>query len=803
MRTTLRLGLYTACGFVSACAPVATSSTDSNFANVTWIGYLTFIVWVSLAVLALGGRRLAERTIGTLLRLAPTVAPPRSPVPIVSAPVRVADAAPYRIALEYLTSRRLTKLAFVAALVWVIVMATRQLETTGHWVHFSEAFAGVKTLLPITGFAAIKLWSFWAFSAAVVTGLLLQIDPELDFSDAVLAGAAGVWVIAYLLGQVLGPIGLFRPAVIWILLAGGVVQIWRKPPRLRIAAMSTGQKLALLAFGLVSVGMVLLELGSPLVPYMDVLTYAAATQRILSFGYHPFDNDPFGCWGPRAETPGLELFFAMLAMGSRVKLGVLAQSGTMVPMAALIIFTTYRLGVTLAGDTVGGMAALFLSFTNIVRRMTGMRGTAVDFALVALGLAFFLDRRRSPTLVAMGAIVLGAAVAGHAIDGGLAMLVAAAGALLWLAQRDSERFAISVLCLSGAALFAMPEVAIGMARHVAYPLLPLCQLVGLLLILLAVRRLSPGEVRDSKLVSWLSKGLVALLIVIVIHSNASGGDSIFTELMSEFPLLFLFALGGLIIWAASDDGSRQSLGAAIVVIALLAGTGNEVLNSLMSFSGSEVYQTALMDVGYKLKEYWCPYFLIFPAAIPFALLHDTRERTRLVVILALLTLLIYPWLPRYNVSYDYNEHSIPEEWNIELSGAAGGGWPETHDSRWTMNPDDFALVDFLRAEQASGRIGTDTHILHIAHDANVTGDFNRFSVFTGIDDDPIIPQIEGWAKGSRTRTTSLLAQALAERPPYILEQVSPPSSIKNPPDGYEEVFRRGTLRLLRRTAQPK
>ena len=97
------------------------------------------------------------------------------------------------------------------------------------------------------------------------------------------------------------------------------------------------------------------QLGSPVAPYMDVLTYPAAVQRILTFHvYLPFDNDAFGCWGARAQTPGLELFFTALALAAGVKLGVLAQSQIMTAMVALVILATYRLGLALADDVAGG-----------------------------------------------------------------------------------------------------------------------------------------------------------------------------------------------------------------------------------------------------------------------------------------------------------------------------------------------------------------------------------------------------------------------------------------------------------------
>ena len=690
----------------------------------------------------------------------------------------------------------------VASVAW---LAIRRLDGTPYSINFDAALAGLRPVLPVTGAAALKLWSFWGLSAIVIAGLSLQIDPTLDLLDAVLAGASGVWVVAYLLGQLLGPIRLFRPVTIWLLLAAGIIQLYRKPPRLPPLAASAGQKLTMISFGLLALGLMPLEFGSPLAPYMDVLSYPASVQRILSFGvYLPFDNDPFGCWGPRAQTPGLELFYAMLALGSRVKLGVLAHSGTMIPMAALLIFATYRLGLTLASDTVGGVAALLLFLTNIFRRLTGMRGTAVAFALVALGLAFFLDRRRNRTLVGAGAIVLGASVASHAIDGGLAMLAAATGALTWLVQGDYRRFTAGLGCLFGAALIALPELMIGLGKPVPYPLLPLAQIAGIAVIILAVKNLNRNAAQSEYRLPWLNGALVLLFVAWVMYCDAIAHDSMFVPIMRQLPLLSLFGLAGLVVWITVDDSFALPNGLALVAAMLLLGAIGQFLGLFAGITGNEAVRSGIDDIGFKLGEYWCPYFLVFPAAIPFALLFDMGFRSRMIVVLALLTMLIYPWYPRFHVDYNFDEHSIAEEWGIDLGIAAGGFWSGTHDSRWTMGSADFALVDYLRGEQALGRITTGTHILHIAQDATVMGDFNHFSVFTGINDDPMLYDIPGtdigWMATSRVRSIYQLSSALDEHPAYILEQISPPPWVKNPPDGYTEVFRKDTLRLFRRAA---
>ncbi len=790
--------------------PVTPSSTPptgpSSRSNPLAITILFAAAALLVAMLLFGGR--LQPALRRLRQSRPHRAPP-IPEPAPRDEPDLADTLPAE-AVEpvseppaYSSPDYLPIIAVTGAVIFVTLLAIHRLDGTPHDIRFRAAFAGLRNVLATTGVAAIKIWSFWALGTIVVGGLLLQIDPEMDLVDAVLGGAGGLWALAYFLGQLLGPIHLFRAPTFWILLAAAVFQLWRKPPVLRSFKLSTGQKLALLAFGLFSIGMIPLELGSPVAPYMDVLGAPGSVQRILSFGvYRPFDNDPYGCFGARAQVPGFELFLTMLASASHVNLGILAQSGMIVPMGAMVIFATYRLGLTLANDFAGGVAALFLFFTVLFRRLTGMRGTAVAFVMVGFGLAFFLDRRRGRTLTALGAILLGTSVAVHAIDGGLAVLTAGVGTLLWLAEGDSERFVTGILCLLGSVLFAFPELAIGIGKPVPYPLLPISQIAGIGVVLFAVRRMQTGEASAPQRVLWLSRGLVVLLVAAMLFLNATTRDSMFESIISQYPLLFIFALGGIVIWAALEGSLSASSGAAIVAFALLMGVVDDVAKGFVGAGGNEVLSSGVGDIAYKLEEFWCPYFMVFPAAIPFAALYRSRAMSRYLVILAALVLLIYPWYPRFDVDDNYNEHSISDEWGVDLGTAANGYWFGTHDARWAMGPDDFALVDFLRNEQASGRITPRTHILHIAHDAIVWRDFNRYAVYTGIDDDPFVYEIlssdAGWFAGSRVNEISALRRALTEHPPYILEQVDPPSWMKNPPDGYEEVFNRESLRLFRR-----
>lgn len=668
-----------------------------------------------------------------------------------------------RAAVEYAT--------IGAALVAITMLSYWRLKGAPWEIDVSAAIAGIKPVFGATFLAALKIWTFWAFLTAVGAGILLRLDAEIDFFDAILGGASGAWVAAWLLGNLLGPIGLFRAPVIWLLLL--IAGVWIMATRTRASAPrpTAGQALALLAFGLAALGLVPLELGSPAAPYMDVMACPASVQRILTFGHYlPFDNDAYGSWGPQAQTPGLELFLAMLAMGSRTQLGLLAHSGGMVPMAALTIFAAYRFGAATLGDTAGGIAALLLFFTNTFRRMVGMRGTAVAFALVAVGLAFVLDRKSRRMLVALGSLILGTAVASHAIDGGFAIAVAGI-AILWRNAHQPRVMLLRLVCVAGAVIFAGPEFAIAAGRILPYPILPLIQFVGVGVIVMASRALP--EPKTTAALGSEARGRDAMMVAIfaaaLIYTNTRDPNTIFAQIFQQFPMLSAFSAIGLLYIAALRGREARSIDGSPVVIALLltliveaAGQRLGASNVGLGQIGATERGELLADLHYKLDEYWTPFFLTFPAALPFAFVFNRGRRA--MVVATLLAILIFPWNARPAGNYDYQEHSIAEDWGIDLNVAARGYWGSTPDPRWMMGPKEMELVNLLYTEKDAGRITIKTHILHIAQDVIVWHEFNRFSVYTGIADDPVVYDIPGsdvqWLAGGRVRQMP----ALPERP---------------------------------------
>jgi len=693
-------------------------------------------------------------------------------------------------------------LAMWAGAAIVTLLAIHRLRLFPYHLSWSAAWEGIRPLLGETLWAAIKVWAFWGWGTLVLGGLALRAEPELEQCDAILVGAGGVWVLAFLVGNLLGPVRLFNWATLWGLLALGTAWLWRNPPRQRkFLAVSSGQRLAALAVVLLAVSYLPLQLGSPVAPFMDVLSYPSSVQRILTFGiYDPFNNDPYGCWGPYAQTPALELFYAALTMGSHTHPAALAESAAMLPMAALMIFATWRIGKTVFDDTAGGVAGLLLFFTCLFRRAQGMRGTAVDFALVALGLAFFMSRG-SRLLFAAGALMLGSSIASHAIDGAFAMIVAGVGAIFWLAESDYRRFAAGIVALAGAGLVALPEYLIALGHPAPYPVISAGQLAGVAAICLAARWTLPDAAsRDRRLFAVLNRALIAFFIIAVLYRHSTTQFTLYQQVADNLPLLTLFCFAGLVA-AFVVPWQAQHTYSGLVAAALLLGVAGEYLDPILrTLSHTPAGGMMASDIRIKLWDYWCPYFLTLPAGYLFALAYNRWSRPGTLFLL--LALLIYPWHQAPDpVDYDSLEHSISEHWAFNLHTASLGYWAGHTDRHWLFGPTEMNVIKVLDGEVAAGRITPATHVLHLCTNVSQWWSLLEFPVFTGINDDPIEDQHDPnnlWEGGSRVRGMNDLARALAAAPPYILEQVAPPPGTSDPPPGYHAIYVSLPVKLYRR-----
>jgi hypothetical protein len=542
---------------------------------------------------------------------------------------------------------------------------------------------------------------------------------------------------------------------------------------------------------------------------MDVLSYPSSVQRMMTFHrYLPFNNDPYGCWGPYAQTPYLELFYATLAMGSGVHLAVLAESAAMMPMAALLIFGAYRLGKSIIGDTAGGFAALFLFSTCLFRRAQGMRGTAVAFAVVALGLAFFLDPQARRFTFAAGATMLGIALGSHAIIGGFAVVAAALGLVLPLAERNWNRVVAGSLALSGSALIGLPEVLIGLAHPVPVIVLPVSVATGIALIYIAsslfrTGSLSPSGHDSVRELRWVNVALIAGLLILLSMRVWMDPSSLFVKVFADLPGLSIFCLAGLIGAIAVVTVDTQKLRSkylGLFAIPLLVAVAADLIDpTLRTLGDNNAAHMMTSDVAIKLWDYWCPFFMIFPASFLIAAAWTLWSRP--LTLVSIMFLLLYPLRPVRNaVYYDSLQHTITENWAFNLDTAARGYWAGHRDRRWTFDHSEMGLINVLNGEIQAGRITPSTHILHLTHNISPWS-LVQFSIFTGVNDDPIEYDHDPnnlWEGGSRVRGLDQLPTAMRSRPPYILVQDPAPSWFGDPPGGYRQIWEYGSKHLYRR-----
>jgi len=698
-----------------------------------------------------------------------------------------------------MSAGRIKILIAASGLLILIAASLVHLKEPYHSYLWEVPFQNFGAVLPATAWAAAKLWSFWAIATSIAGLTLLRFDERLGLCDAIIGGAAATWIFAYIGGNLLGPVGLFRTWTIWLILLGAAYWLWRNPPPLTITAPTTGQALAGLACLLMAVSELPLELGSPVSPYMDALNLPAAVQRILTFrSYLPFDDDPYGYWGPMSQTPGAALLFAFLGFGGHVSLGVLAVTAAMVPMAALIIFATYRLGRALMDDIGGGLAALLIFATTLLIRAQHLRGTPIAFAMLAIGLGFFLDRDRLPTRTAIGALALGTAFATQAIDGTFAFATAASILLIRFLDDDLLNVLLGVVCLAGATLVALPEVGIGLQYPVPYPILPLVQLIGVAMIYFGAKWMAPLRSEASTGADFLARAIILLTLILF----ALRPPGVFHGLHDTFPtllVLFWIGLGVAMVTGRIGGGEGVYVGAVALLLARLA---EYLLTSNFWSPASGASQFGVDDVIWKLNEYWAPYFLIFPGAALFAWLY--RNVSGPVTVAALLILLIYPWAQHPELDIAYNEHSLTEGWARDIGCAKVGWWTNSPDHRWLQNSSELDLSAALRKEIAAGRITSGTHIVHVTPKAIIWQDVLLHSVFTGIDDDLYVVHPDGdlsrgASANSRMKPIEDLPQALASNPAYIVSYNEAQNWVSLPAGKYDEIFTENGIHLFRRS----
>lgn len=698
-----------------------------------------------------------------------------------------------------LRNRRLlgTLLLVASTLVVVARLAVLRLGNFPYPLDLAAAWAGAATTAVHTVPAMLVVWAILIVALTVLASALRRRAPELLASEAALGAVVVLWACTDVVLLVLGPRGWYRPNVLRVVLVAMVATAFaaaRGRPAPARRAWPAGAWVAALTVALVVVPLVLMQIGSPVSPFMDILALIAAVQKVVTFQrYDPFANDASGIIALGRGSVGYDapLSFLSLVAGLPAHLGI---SALIVPAAVLQITALYLLGRRAYGSMAGGLATLFLLETFAWRRTMDIRGTCLTFALVSAGIAM-LAGRRSSMRTALGGLALGTAVTVNPLIGAVGMLVASIQAVVAWLDRGTP-IVVSVATLGAASVFALPQVMIGLSRPVPVWSLPVVALLGLGALAgaawLAGRDWRPWRPRPYARLAAIVGTLVALVAVHARRRFEFMDDQWF----GYEGLALLASFGFAAAAAAVARRPERRTAAAVPALTIAVGMVIYAVSSPYRFQGTLDVRSLASEITTKMAYYWSPFWMALLAGAGFAWLARGRARVPVVLLVALLVIYPFRYVPE-PLDYDAAQLSLTETWGFHLANAARGYHAGLPDRRWVVDDRWRAVGDVLFAEVAAGRIGYDTHVVYVTPGINNV----EMALYTGVSMDPFTPQWSAdniWLVGTRVRPMSELPAALAASPPYVL--VASFDGAGYAPDGerYDRIAERPGLKLYRR-----
>ena len=702
-----------------------------------------------------------------------------------------------------LLHRLVTALAFALAVGVIVALAAYRLRDYRYPLNLAAAVRGAATTAHVTIRAALGTWFVVAVALAASGAWLRRRVPDLSPAEVVAAAVVLVWSGTYAVLLTLGPLGLYRPLVLRglvLALALAALRFWRHPHPATPQHRSSGEQrqqgawIAVGAFALAAGPLLLMQIGSPVSPFMDVLPYIASAQKIVTFRfYDPFGNDAAGLWSPTRQLVGCDAPFSFLALVTNIP-AHLAITSLIVPLAALQVLGIYLLGRRVHGGLAGGMAAIFLLQTFVWRRTADGRGTALAFALVTIGLAFLLATRARGPRLALGGLALGLAVTVNPLIGATGMQVATAATVI--EAIDFRRGLIPrVLALAAGSIFALPQVLIGLAWRVPAWTLPIAVACGAALALRLARR-TPEDDRPAPR-AWPVARLTVILAlpITILFLHARRQSEFFTYDWFGYGPLMLLAAGGIAV-LAHETWRRPERWPSLAVPALAFWVTmiDHAIADPLRFQGSLEMRALASEVTPKMVLYCAPYWLALLTGIWFGML--AHRWARLPAVVLALALVTYPLhYVQEPLDFDGQQLSLAETWGFHLTNAANGYWAGYGDRRWVLDANGREVADVLLAEVAAGRITYDTHVLQIAPALESV----ETAVVTGISLDLVAPNYapnNPWTLGGRGRGLDSLPAAFAARPRYVVLRQYQPERFPEL-SAYDEIVARSYLRLYR------
>ena len=678
----------------------------------------------------------------------------------------------------------------------------------------SQLIATVPVAVAIFGAAVLEL------AAGLVLARAARRSSFDSYADAFLTAMVAAVLKDTLLLGTLAAFGLFlQPILLGLdvaLIAAGLWLLasrrWR-PPLIdagswRVAA-GHGTSITIVALvAVVWMGPVLLQLASPVVPFVDVLpNYVGPVEHLRTFGwFSPLDATQSPIIGPSRTVLGYDGLLGALATMTNLGGGV-AIAGFILPQTMLVAAGAKRLaGAVAAGDaSPGAWALLAFALSQPFARLADARGTVVVVPLVCIGLALAADTlhgRPDPWRFGRGTMIglaFAAATLVHPVIGFFAI-----AALV----RPAELAPAAFVATLTAGLVALPQAAtmaaISLPTLALGAWLPVAALLGAGAGTLVDRHVAvrAGLTRVAAVGRWPALGLVVLAAAVVFSMNVFRVDRLpaawdaGTKLVLESSGLLLVVL--VIGVALGSRGARSPLVAAGVIVGIAAVAIVSVLPDNLGFLGD-----ALRFEVPKTVFYWLS--LIVAAGAGAALSHLwSRDRLALAAraagLAAFVAVAALPLRPQPIDAYHLGEHRYAETFAIDLRFAGSGFWVGFPDTRTVVDAPRQELLEALRTEIDTGRLRHDTPVLHVARTFQ-QWEATPLGVFDGVFETSISlePEVSHQTVGGRLfgskDPAEMLAQlqqrlATAEYGYVVLEPANVPPAAKGLIEsaGYNAIF---------------
>lgn len=693
----------------------------------------------------------------------------------------------------------------------------------------AEPLNGVLSQLATTVPAAMLVLAATALelAAGLVLARAVRNKPFDSIAEALLAAmVAAVLKDTLLLGS-LAAFGLFRAPLLIAIDAPVIAALWLPATKFHLRPLTAfaGWREAIGSVGswpiaalvaIVWAGPVVLQLASPVVPFIDVLpNYVGPVEHLRTFGwFSPLSATQSPIIGPSRTVLGYDGLLGSLATMTNLS-GALAIAAFILPQTVLVAAGVHRLASALhRGDApIGPWALLAFALSQSFARLGDARGTVVVVPLVCLGLAVAVDALKGtrngargdeggesrddgggrddggdgviggrhepagdPWRIGRGAVIglaLGAATLVHPVIGFFAIVtVGIAG--LW---RPRELATTAFVAALTAGLIALPQLATMMGAS-----LPTLALGAGLPIAIGVgiwvgRAVARSERAGTALERTARIARVALLITVAVavafaaakslvnldHLPDAIGDGLTLVLESSGLLLIVLVVGALI----GSRGARSPIVVAGLGVGIVAVLVTGLLPTDLGFLGD-----ALRFEVPKTVHYWLSTIAAVGAAAALAYGWSTERFpwiARVAAVAAFVAVAALPLRPTPIDAYHLGEHRFSETFAIDMHYAASGFWVGFPDSRTIVNAPRQQILDAIRAEIVAGRLQHDTPVLHLAKT------FQQWvatplGVFDGVNETflSLDPEVSHQTVGGRLFDLRDLADYLDRRYPYVV-----------------------------------